>query len=161
MRNILMARSSVYTNLLHKQFLYLNVFSRNSRKSQTTRGTSSLPSVIKTWTCFSTSAYSPLAPHLSTNQIQTFFHLFLFCGPGLFLNALLTSSRCMFLSDKSIPPLTLVCFKSHQSKKKVIPPDARQGHTVWNKLPHNMSHASSINSFKTALKKKNIHQQNM
>ena len=36
---------------------------------------------------------------------------------GRVLCTLLTSSRFMFLSDSIVPPLTLVCFKSLQSKQ--------------------------------------------
>ena len=134
----------------------------SSNVSETTQPEYSLP-VTKTWACFSASTCTPLGANLSTNQLLISSICFSSvtgligsrkpCWHPQYLCSFPTTPFLLWHSSVSNP----FC----QSKLPGQRSFAYQGPTVWNKLPHNIRHASSTASFKTALKTQLCCQQNV
>ena len=107
--------------------------------------------VIKTWSCFPTSAFTSLVSSPSANQPQTLFHLFLFRHwhwssiPGRPSQDLYSFPTPSFLLWRT----RLFQILSVNSKSSGQRTFAYQGPPVWNQLSHNIRHAPSLDSFKT------------
>ena len=144
------------------EYCFSSSLTGSSNVSETTQPEYSLP-VTKTWACFSASSRTPLAANLSTNQlpISSIFLCYVTGWIGSPIPCWQPQHLCSFPTTPFLLWHSSVSNPFRQSKLSGRRSFAYQGPAVWNKLPHSIRHASSIASFKTALKIQFCCQQNV